>query len=109
MENDPGIEGKRILSYCCWMSIQNNNTDADMISGLARQHLIQPWPTAGAMGAETRAFIGAGDGLYVYDENGKALMDGPAGMWCVNAGHRNADLARVMHEQALQLGYASPW
>ena len=91
------------------MSIQNNHADADLISSLARQHLVQPWPTAGAMGAETRAFIGAGDGLYVYDENGKALMDGPAGMWCVNAGHRNADLARVMHEQALQLGYASPW
>jgi adenosylmethionine-8-amino-7-oxononanoate aminotransferase len=91
------------------MSIQNNHTDADLISNLARQHLVQPWPTAGAMGAETRAFIGAGDGLYVYDENGKALMDGPAGMWCVNVGHRNADLARVMHEQALQLGYASPW
>lgn len=91
------------------MSIQNNHTDADLILNLARQHLVQPWPTAGAMGAETRAFIGAGDGLYVYDENGKALMDGPAGMWCVNVGHRNADLARVMHEQALQLGYASPW
>ena len=91
------------------MSIQNTHTDADLILNLARQHLVQPWPTAGAMGAETRAFIGAGDGLYVYDENGKALMDGPAGMWCVNVGHRNADLARVMHEQALQLGYASPW
>ncbi|MDP4823402.1 MAG: aminotransferase [Aestuariivirgaceae bacterium] len=91
------------------MSIQNNQTDAQKTAELARRHLVQPWPTAGEMGAETRAFIGAGDGLYVYDENCKALMDGPAGMWCVNAGHRNLELAKVMQEQALQLGYASPW
>ena len=32
---------------------------------LARRHLIQPWPTAGAIGAEARGLIGEGDGIYM--------------------------------------------
>lgn len=45
---------------------------------------------------QKRAYIGASDGIYVYDETGKALMDGPASMRCVNAEHRNVELANVM-------------
>ena len=72
-------------------------------------HLVQPWPVAGSIGNEVKETIGAGDGIYVWDESGRKLIDGPAGMWCTNVGHRNADLAKVLHDQALDLSYNSPW
>ncbi|MFE0016841.1 aminotransferase [Mesorhizobium sp. NPDC059054] len=75
----------------------------------ARSHLVQPWPVAGSVGAEARALIGAGDGIYIVDGDGKRLIDGPAGMWCTNVGHRREELARVMYEQAMQLSYNTPW
>lgn len=75
----------------------------------ARSHLVQPWPVAGSVGAEARALIGAGDGIYIIDGDGKRLIDGPAGMWCTNVGHRREELARVMYEQAMQLSYNTPW
>jgi adenosylmethionine-8-amino-7-oxononanoate aminotransferase len=76
---------------------------------LARRHLVQPWPEAGEIGAETRALIGSGEGIYITDSSGKRLIDGPAGMWCVNVGHRREELARVMYDQAMQLSYNTPW
>ena len=37
--------------------------------------------------------IDSGDGIYITGANGERLIDGPAGMWCVNLGHRRAELA----------------
>lgn len=76
---------------------------------LAKDHLVQPWPTAGEIGAEARGAIVSGDGIYVVDGEGRKLIDGPAGMWCVNAGHRRRELADVLHQQAMDLSYNSPW
>jgi adenosylmethionine-8-amino-7-oxononanoate aminotransferase len=75
----------------------------------AQSHLVQPWPTAGEIGAEARSGILSGDGIYVTDSEGRRLIDGPAGMWCVNAGHRRQELADVLYEQAMALSYNSPW
>ncbi|QEN88181.1 aminotransferase [Labrys sp. KNU-23] len=75
----------------------------------ARRHLIQPWPVAETVGDEARPLIGEGDGIYITDAAGKRLIDGPAGMWCTNIGHRRREIADVMHEQAMALSYSSPW
>ncbi|RFC68510.1 MULTISPECIES: aminotransferase [Mesorhizobium] len=82
--------------------------DADTIA-LAERHLVQPWPVAGSIGAEARTLIGEGDGIYITDGDGKRLIDGPAGMWCTNVGHRRAELAQVMYDQAMALSYNTPW
>ena len=75
----------------------------------SRQHLVQPWPMAASIGQEHRGMIESGDGIYVRDARGCQLIDGPAGMWCVNVGHRNKRLADAMHDQAMALCYNSPW
>jgi adenosylmethionine-8-amino-7-oxononanoate aminotransferase len=53
---------------------------------MARDHLIQPWPTAGKIGTEALGHVSASDGHYVIDGEGRKLLDGPAGMWCMNLG-----------------------
>ena len=88
------------------------DTDAEAAADavdLAKRHLVQPWPFAGSIGTEARSLIGSGDGIYLIDGDGKRLIDGPAGMWCVNVGHRREELASVMYEQAMQLSYNTPW
>lgn len=82
---------------------------AEEVAKRAESHLVQPWPTAGDIGEEARELIAAGDGIHVTDETGARLIDGPAGMWCVNVGHRRRELADAMHEQAMALSYNSPW
>ncbi len=82
---------------------------AEAAVDLATRHLVQPWPLAGSIGAEARSFIGEGEGIYITDGEGRRLIDGPAGMWCVNVGHRRRELAEVMAEQAMALSYNTPW
>ncbi|RVD41860.1 MAG: aminotransferase [Mesorhizobium sp.] len=86
----------------------NQPGDDDAVE-LAKRHLVQPWPYAGSVGAEARALIGEGDGIYITDASGKRLIDGPAGMWCLNVGHRREELASVMYNQAMALSYNTPW
>lgn len=89
-----------------------SDTRADLFRNATRDataHLIQPWPYAGTIGAEARGMIGSGQGVYVYDHAGRRLIDGPAGMWCTNVGHRNAALSDAMRDQAMELSYNSPW
>jgi adenosylmethionine-8-amino-7-oxononanoate aminotransferase len=86
----------------------NDNTPGG-IEAMAEQHLVQPWPVSGSIGAEARGFIESGEGIYVTDSTGRRLIDGPAGMWCVNVGHRNKEIAQVMFDQAMALSYNSPW
>lgn len=81
----------------------------DELTEIAERHLVQPWPVSGSIGAEARGRLDAGEGIYVTDAAGRRLIDGPAGMWCVNAGHRRKDLVDAMAAQAMELSYNSPW
>ena len=72
-------------------------------------NLVQPWPTAESIGTEVRGLLTSGDGIYVSDEAGRRLIDGPGGMWCTNLGHRCEPLVQAMAEQAMELSYNSPW
>ena len=66
---------------------------SDTITNNIKKHLIQPWPYASSIGDEYRDIVTNGDGIYIEDKNGNKLIDGPAGMWCSNIGHRNEEIA----------------
>ena len=46
------------------------------------------------------------EGMYFYDEAGRALLDTCSGLWCVNAGHANPRITEAIRAQAGTLDYA---
>jgi len=46
------------------------------------------------------------DGMYFYDESGRALLDACAGLWCVNAGHGRKPIADAIARAARELDFA---
>src|SRR5665213_10866 len=48
----------------------------------------------------------AAEGMHYTSAEGKRILDGTAGLWCVNAGHARREIADAIHAQALQLDYA---
>jgi beta-alanine--pyruvate transaminase len=46
------------------------------------------------------------EGMYYYDESGRALLDACAGLWCVNAGHGRAPIAEAISRAARELDFA---
>jgi putrescine---pyruvate transaminase len=49
--------------------------------------------------------IARADGCFIYDAEGRRLLDGMAGLWCVNVGYGREEIARAAYDQMLQLPY----
>ncbi len=70
---------------------------------------LHPWEDIRKLGENRRTVISGADGIYIEDSDGNRMIDGPAGMWCVNIGHRRAEMAKAIADQVTQLTYVSPW
>ena len=46
------------------------------------------------------------EGMYYYTPEGRQLIDGTAGLWCVNAGHCRAPIVEAVQRQAAQMDFA---
>ncbi len=44
--------------------------------------------------------------MHYYTPEGRALLDGTAGLWCTNAGHNRDPIVRAIQNQAAELDYA---
>ena len=54
---------------------------------------------------EPRLFVGAKD-MYYTTHDGRTVLDGTAGLWCVNAGHCRPKITEAIRSQAGELDYA---
>ncbi len=50
--------------------------------------------------------FGAAQGCYYTDTQGRKILDGTSGLWCVNAGHGRTPIVEAIQAQAAQLDYA---
>ena len=55
--------------------------------------------------AAPRMFASA-EGMHYTTVDGRKVIDGSAGLWCVNAGHGRPEIADAVHRQLLELDYA---
>ncbi|MDG1986900.1 MAG: aminotransferase [Halieaceae bacterium] len=72
------------------------------------RHLLHPWADLPSLGEdEGTPLITRGEGVYVYDDQGRKFLDGPGGMWCMQVGYGRKEIADAISTQALDLSYAS--
>jgi beta-alanine--pyruvate transaminase len=48
-------------------------------------------------------------GMYYWDDKGRQILDGVAGLWCVNAGHARPRIVKAIQEQAAEMDFAPPF
>lgn len=58
-------------------------------------------------GTARRPVVARGDGIYLWDTEGKRYIDGSSGPIAVNLGHGNARIAQAARQQMEQVSYAS--
>ena len=46
--------------------------------------------------------------MHYWDDQGRQILDGMAGLWCVNAGHARPKIVKGIQAQAAELDYAPP-
>src|SRR6476661_1897189 len=56
--------------------------------------------------AKPRIFVGA-EGMHYLTDDGRRILDGMAGLWCVNAGHGHPRIKEAIKAQVDRLDYVS--
>lgn len=79
----------------------------NLLSQWDAKNVLHPWENSDYMHDDSRTFIEQGEGIYVTSADGKQLIDGPGGMWCMQIGYGRQEMAQAMAQQAMQLGYVS--
>lgn len=68
-------------------------------------HHLHPFSTHHELREKGPRVITGADGVYIHDSEGNKILDGMAGLWCVQLGYGREDLARVAYETMKKLSY----
>jgi putrescine---pyruvate transaminase len=79
---------------------------ADLKNKDARHH-IHAWGNHHALRNAGPTMLVRGQGPHVWDSDGHKLIDGVAGLWCVNIGHGRKEMADAIARQVETLTYYS--
>lgn len=67
--------------------------------------LWMPFTANRAFKSAPRLLVAA-EGMHYRSDDGRSILDGTAGLWCVNAGHAREPITRAIQEQAARMDYA---
>lgn len=68
-------------------------------------HHLHPFTNTGALNAKGARVISKGEGVWLWDTEGNKILDGMAGLWCVNMGYGRQELVDAAAQQMQQLSY----
>ena len=72
---------------------------------LDSRHFMHPFTDTKDLGRMGTKVITTAKGVYLWDSEGNQIIDGMAGLWCVNVGYGREELAKAAYEQLKQLPY----
>jgi len=68
-------------------------------------HYLHPFTDHKELGERGTRIIERAEGVYLWDSEGNKVLDGMAGLWCVNIGYGRKELAEAAYQQMLKLPY----
>ncbi|MGR9168995.1 aspartate aminotransferase family protein [Rhizobium sp. KDH_Rht_773_N] len=75
------------------------------LAAIDAAHHLHPFSDMKKLNAEGTRIIERGEGVHIFDSNGKKYLDGFAGLWCVNIGYGRREIADAVARQMNELAY----
>ena len=85
---------------------RNFQYDVEGLMAKDKAHAMHPWHE---FGRAEHTLLADSEGIYVYDGAGNRYIDGIAGMWAVQLGYGNEEMAQAISDQVRRMVYYSPW
>src|SRR5258706_10501822 len=82
------------------------NKRADFSSADLRQSAFWMPYTANRQFKAAPRLLARAEGMYYWTADGRQLLDGQAGLWCVNAGHCRPKIVEAVRRQVGELDFA---
>ncbi|WP_135451013.1 MULTISPECIES: aspartate aminotransferase family protein [Tabrizicola] len=87
------------------MNMITNHLPTAELQRLDAAHHFHPFTDKAGLAAKGARVITRGEGVWLTDSEGHRIIDGMAGLWCVNIGYGRKELARVAAKQMEELAY----
>lgn len=84
--------------------IENHLPTAEL-QALDAAHHMHPFTDGDALNAKGARIITRAEGVWLTDSEGNEILDGMAGLWCVNVGYGRDELAEAAARQMKQLAF----
>lgn len=85
--------------------MSETSLNTQQVQQLDAEHHLHPFTNSGALNKKGARVIEKAQGVYLWDSEGNKLLDGMAGLWCVNMGYGRKELADVAYQQMQELPY----
>jgi putrescine aminotransferase len=82
-----------------------NTFDTRTLQAQDAAHYLHPFTDFKALASVGARVMVRGDGIYIWDSEGKRLIDGMSGLWCVNVGYGRKELADAAYAQMRQMPF----
>ena len=79
--------------------------DTAALQRLDHAHFMHPFTDHKQLGARGARVMVRGDGIWLWDSEGRQVLDGMSGLWCVNVGYGRTSIADAVHKQMLELPF----
>ena len=79
--------------------------DTQAIQAQDSAHFIHPFTDHAGLASRGARVITRADNIYVWDSEGKKILDAMSGLWCVNAGYGRKELADAAYQQMMTLPF----
>jgi beta-alanine--pyruvate transaminase len=78
---------------------------------MSTTHLDAYWMpfTANRQFKKAPRLLAKSSGMHYWTDDGRQILDGVAGLWCVNAGHARPKIVQAIQAQAAELDFAPPF
>ena len=78
------------------------------VKGPLADHLWRPMTQHQMLRGSVPNRMVSAKGCFITDQNGRRVLDGLAGLWCVNVGYGRTEIADVARAQMAELNYLAP-
>lgn len=82
-----------------------NHLPTDQLQTMDARHHLHPFTDTAELNAKGARVITKAEGVFLTDSEGNKILDGMAGLWCVNIGYGREELAQAAYRQMQQLPY----
>ena len=87
------------------MNLLSNEFPTEELQRIDSAHHLHPFTNTAELNLEGSTVIVKADGVWLQDSDGNQILDGMAGLWCVNIGHGRKEIAEVVFQQMQDLSY----
>ena len=87
------------------MNMITNHLPTAELQKLDAAHHMHPFTDANGLAEKGARVITRGEGVWLTDSEGHRIIDGMAGLWCVNIGYGRKELAQAAAKQMEELAY----